>query len=279
MIGRFFAAGAAAALMLSAPVSAQEAGESESMAGLFAALETAFAAQPLTSEQEARLPAAGQAVAKLVPEGTMARMMRRVLGEVLNPMVSTIMSGGMGTGDIAKATGIPLEDLAALDGTSRQEITEILDPHFEERGRVMINHMTGAMGDMYGQLEPYMREGLTRAYAARFDEQQLADINAFFATPSGEYFATESLMVYSDPQAMSAMMRGMPLIMEAMPAILAGMEQAQESLPPVRNYEALEDAERARLSQLLGISGEDLQTKMDWAPESSEERSGAGWEQ
>ena len=279
MIGKIFASLTGAALMLSMPAAAQEDPADQRMAQVLAALETAFEAEPLTPEQEARLPAAQLAVGKLVPEGTMARMMRQVMGDMLDPMVSTLMAGGMEPGNIAEATGVPLEDLVTLDDASRAEITAILDPAFEQRGRLMIDHMTAAMGDMYAAMEPLMREGLTRAYAARFTDRQLADINAFFATPSGEVFARESLLVYSDPQAMSAVMKGMPMMMQAMPDMLAGMEAAQESLPPVRNYDGLEDAERARLAELLDISSEELQANMGWAAENSDEDSGTGWEE
>ncbi|HEX9805279.1 MAG TPA: hypothetical protein VGA34_00155 [Alteraurantiacibacter sp.] len=239
----------------------------------------AFAVVPLTPEQEARLPAATQVVGKMIPEGTYARMMEQVMGDMLNPLFDSLFAGGMAPRDLSEATGLAIYELIEMDDAERAEITGILDPDHDRRTQLRIEGITKTMADMYGQMEPFLRDGLTRAYAARFSDQQLADVNAFFATPSGAFYASEHLLVYSDPQTMSAVMQAMPIMFDAMPVMLAGIEEADEQLPPIRDYDSLDPSERARLAELLGISGEELEAGMGWAAENSDEDSGTGWEE
>jgi hypothetical protein len=46
---------------------------------------------------------------------------------------------------------------------------------------------------------PGMIEAMARAYARRFDTRQIADIRAFFETPSGKAYITASYSIMSDP--------------------------------------------------------------------------------
>jgi hypothetical protein len=46
---------------------------------------------------------------------------------------------------------------------------------------------------------PGMIEAMARAYARRFDTRQIADIRAFFETPSGKAYISASYSIMSDP--------------------------------------------------------------------------------
>jgi hypothetical protein len=46
---------------------------------------------------------------------------------------------------------------------------------------------------------PGMIEAMSRAYARRFDTRQIADIRAFFETPSGRAYISASYSIMSDP--------------------------------------------------------------------------------
>lgn len=148
--------------------------------------------------------------------------------------------------------GMTHEDVADLGDGTLAQVMEIYDPSYRERMertmRVTMEHMTGLMGKM----EPDMRAGLARAYAARFDEAQLSELNGFFATPAGSLYAAQSMMIFLDPQVMDSMQKMVPMLMEEMPALQVAMEMAVADLPPPRSSCDLSADERARLAKLLG---------------------------
>ena len=59
-------------------------------------------------------------------------------------------------------------------------------------------------------IDPRMRDGLARSMARRFDARQLADINAFFATPSGHALASQYMQLWFEPDTMRSMMGAFP---------------------------------------------------------------------
>lgn len=63
---------------------------------------------------------------------------------------------------------------------------------------------------IFERAEPAIRQGLARALARRFDSQQLNDLAAFFATPTGARYAGESMNLMADPDVMAATMSVMP---------------------------------------------------------------------
>ncbi|MEO0698453.1 MAG: hypothetical protein AAFY81_01910, partial [Pseudomonadota bacterium] len=176
-------AASALALCLAAPLSAQEEtapGDAEIQQELDA-LGSLFGdmfgtADPLTAEQEARVPAAQSVVLKLFPEGTYAKMMN----ETLAPMMDGIMGNIVGTPAIAlmELTGLPPSALTDVDEAKLAEAVALLDPNAAERnaeiGRVTIE----MIGGIVAKIEPSYRAGLARAYAVRFTEAELADLDA-----------------------------------------------------------------------------------------------------
>lgn len=243
---------AIAALALStSPAMAQQDEEIEQAAAFAETMRLAFNAEPLTAEQEARLPAAQAVVEKVMPDGSYARMMNDVIDNMLGPMTA-MMPETMPAGEIASTLGLETE---ALDGASEAElarISNLLDPSYNQRGSIAMTIMMDEMMGLMDGMEPAMRSGLARAYAVRFTDTQLADIAAFFATPTGDFYATESMMVFTDPQVMSASMELMPVFMDRMPNIVETIERAMDQLPPVRGYDDLSAAERGELADLTG---------------------------
>lgn len=219
------------------------------------------AAAPL---DPARLAIARTTVDFIFPRGTYARIMDRTL----TTMIPQIMDG------VGK---IPLRDLAGIGGLSPdkiaqmgpgtiKEIMEILDPAFEKRNQAMMKGMFGELGAMMTEFEPTMRNGLANAYARRFSAAQLADMNAFFATPSGTAYASQSLMIYTDPDVASAMQAFMPQMMKQMPALVKKVSASTADLPKRREIKDLTPGQRARLAELLGVKGSDLETHATTTP-------------
>ena len=95
--------------------------------------------------------------------------------------------------------------------------------------------MRGIVNDEFGKvsaiIDPRMREGLARAMARRFDAQQLADINRFFATPSGPAFAGQYMQLWVDPDMMRSLFGSMPEMMKLMPDMMQKLKAANDKFP------------------------------------------------
>ena len=242
------------ALALAVPAYAQEEdsaepspAELEQFMGMLGGL---FQAEPLTAEQESRLPAATAVVAMMMPEGFYGEMMGDMMDKMMRPMMAMFSSP-----DFLLASRIAAgEDaLSAMGDAEKAELLAMLDPAYDRRVDVIIGTLTANMADMFVVLEPPMREGLSKAYAVRFDGAQLRDIAGFFATPTGGQFARESMALFADPQVMQATMQALPQMMGSIGNMESAMKEAMESLPAERGLDDLSDAEKARMAQLLRV--------------------------
>lgn len=266
---------AAPLALLACPVAvqAQHSGtmddQEAAMAAMAESFQTMFVAEPLTHEQEARLPMASEVVAKVMPEGSYARMLEDTMAQVMQPMFA-MMGSTMPAELIAQRLGLAADEIAALDSDKRAAISQLIDPHFGQRNEAAFAYMLDEMTAIMVQLEPGMRGGLAKAYAVRFTAQQLQDIAAFFATDTGAFYATESMLVFTDPQVMQGSMQAMPLVIEHMPQIMAGMEEIFAGSPAAPAAPALADLaaeDRQALAAIIGISEGELQAGMDDAAE------------
>jgi len=230
-----------------------------------------FQAEPLTPEQEARLPAAGALTATMLPEGFYAAMMGEMMDGMLAPMMGMFGGEGGALLVLQSRLGVDPEVLDQVPTEQRIELATLLDPGFVQRGDVMNEMMRGVMAEAAVTIEPLFREGLTKAYAARFDAAQLADIGAFFATPTGGLYASESMKLMADPQVMGASMQALPAMLASMGDITAKLEAKMAALPPEKSWADLTTAERARLAEVLSIPMDELEDSVfDPAPDVSE---------
>jgi hypothetical protein len=220
-----------------------------------------FTAEPLTAQQAARLPVTQQLVRQVMPDGTYARMLEDTLAQVLTPL-RALLPDSMPPGEIAGYLGRPVEVVEALEASEQDKIAQLIDPAYRQRTQIAMDYMMGEMAGMLGAMEPAMREGLAKAYAIRFNDQQLADIAGFFATETGAYYATESMLVFADPQVMQSSMQAMPLVLENLPQIIMGMEEAMADLPPARGFTDLSDGERRMIADAVGVTVETLEASM-----------------
>jgi hypothetical protein len=174
-----------------------------------------------------RLALSRTAVMGLFPEGTYARMM----GGMMNGVVDRVM--GLSAADFGKK-----ESKAGDTLTLRQQMTKN-DPHFDERMAIIQRIVTEEFAKLAAIIEPRMRDGLARSMARRFDEKQLADLNAFLATDSGRAYGSQSMAMYIDPDVMRAMMGSFPEMMKEMPAAMQRIEAETAGLPkPAKPKEA-----------------------------------------
>ena len=224
-------------------------------AAVLAMMSGLFQAEPLTAEQEARLPAATAIVATMMPEGFYGEIMRDMMEKTMRPMMAMFSEP-----DFLLASRLTLDEaaLAELSDAEKQELLTMLDSAWDQRADTMVDALISNMGGAFAAVEPPVRAGLAKAYAVRFDEAQLADISAFFATPTGGEFARQSMALFADPQVMGATMEAMPEMIGSFTEMETAMEAALESLPAERDYADLSMAQRARMADLLGVEPDAL---------------------
>lgn len=209
-------------------------------------------AEPLTAEQEARVPMAQSVVLKLFPEGTYARMMDETMAPMMDAMLGNVT--GSPTIQLLELTGLAPSELSGIDEANLKAAVALLDPNAAARNAEMADMTRGLISDIVVQIEPSYRAGLARAYAMRFTEAELADLDAYFATQVGSKYAAESFLIFADPQVMSAMNEMMPAMMEAFPAMMGDIDEIAEKYPNGRTFSDLSSEEQDQLASLLGVS-------------------------
>ncbi|WP_427964099.1 DUF2059 domain-containing protein [Altererythrobacter sp.] len=239
--------------LLAQPVAAQS---DQSGAQAAAAMQELFKADPLTGEQEARLPAAKAVVGKIFPAGTYMKMMNDTMRPVMDSVMGQVSQ--MPPKSLIAMAGLPQEKVDSLGDGTLSELMQIMDPAYGQRQKIASGVMIDWMTRLMDQMEPSVRAGLTRAYAVRFSQSELSDLNAYFATPTGSKYASESMLIMTDRQVLAAMGEMMPAMMEMMPEMAKAMQERMAELPPPRETKDLSDEERARISELLGISPDRL---------------------
>jgi hypothetical protein len=189
------------------------------MSQMMAIFDKLFPAQP--EPPAPRLALARTAVLGLFPDGTYARMM----GGMMHGMTDRFM--GLSQADL----GVKGQNGKPADMTTMRQRMARDDPYFEERMRITERVMGEEFGKIAALIEPRMRDGLAHSMARRFDEKQLADINAFLATDSGRAYGAQSMAMWVDPDVMRSVMTAFPEMMKAMPAAMQRVEAATAHLP------------------------------------------------
>ena len=236
-----------------------------SVAGLLLVAASApVAAQPASAPATPSLDPAGLAAAralalKLVPPGTYQRMMANSLKPMMGGMFDQALD--MPARQLLASFGLPAESTAKLSGGTIRQIMSVIDPAFEQRMKLTTATMFDGMGELFATIEPDMREGMAEAYAGHFDAAQLAQINAFFATPTGSAFAGQQMTIMTDPAIMKRMQAMFPLIMKQMPVMMKKVEAATASLPKPKKEADLTEADRQKLAALLGVTPDKLKAK------------------
>lgn len=231
-----------------APAHAQWADDEAAQADVMADLAEMFPVEPLTAEEQARLPAATALIDKIVPSGTLGEMMGLMLDGILGPMIE------METGNAVSAleTKLGVDNLDIAPERAAQALA-ILDPAWEERGKREVELMPIMMERMFVAMEPTMKSAMSELYAVYFDTQEIADISAFFDTSSGASYARKSFTMSADPRMVGAMMQAMPDMMGAFAQMEAEMAAATADLPAERGFADLAIAERKKLVSLTGL--------------------------
>lgn len=214
-----------------------------------------FPAEPLTPEQESRLPQAQRIINRMIPEGSMAEMMGSMFDQLLGPVMK--LADAPATNALAKGTGLPAYALD-IEPEAAAEAALLFDPAYLERHEREAAILPVIMRDMMTVMEPTMRKAMSELYAIHFTQTELDGIEAFFQTDIGTAYARKSFTLSSDPRIVSASMEAMPAIMGSFAAMEAKLAAAGDGLPPKRSFAELSPAEQAKVAELTGYSIEDI---------------------
>jgi hypothetical protein len=234
-----------------------------------------FKADPLTPAEEVRLPAAQQVADSLMPPGSYGRMLQ----DSFAPMAEKVLA--MAEADdaarVAGLTKLSKSDLAGVEKAKLAQIIAMLDPKAKERNKQMVDFAFAEISAAMVKVEPHYRAGLARAYARHYNAAQLAELNAFFATPTGGLFASRSLAMNVDPQVMATFPDMVPVLVGHVAEAATRFVLAMDTIPQARNVDELSARDRAQLLGLLGLSDDEytaLTTKpaeIEWDDSDSEE--------
>jgi hypothetical protein len=209
----------------------------------------------------AQLTKAEKVVGKLMPDGTLGKMMGGMIQRIALPIIE--MMPDMSNYEIMNKSGVDESAVENLDEKQRKEITALFDPTRKGRGQMMMDTMMPLFTKTMNIMEVPMRKGLSRAYARKFSAEQLTQINGFFATPTGSVYASESYALQADPEVMRAIFQAFPMMIEQFKASGPDLDKAMAKLPKERGLADLNDAEMTKLAGLLGVPVATLEEQRD----------------
>ncbi len=180
-------------------------------------VDAAPSAPPVVETDPARTAAAAGVAARLWPDGTWQRQM----DGMMDGLFSTIM-GSLGDTTSGLATSMFGKDSKqarqAANPRAAAPGNPAADPQNMDR---MMQAMVRAMAPIMTEIEPQIRGGIAASAARRFTTAQLVELEAFFSTDTGAAYASQSMMVLTDPEVMQASIAMMPRLIEEMPRIMA----------------------------------------------------------
>ncbi len=262
----------ASPIAMAAPATAQnadkEAAEVKREMAAFKKLMNAFDADNAEPIDEQQLALARMTAGKILPDGTYGKMMEKTIDQMLAPMATLISQ--ISPEQVSAVTGIEELSLYDLDEDALTRVGALIDPNAEKRGSRVMALMIPMMKEIFTDMEPALREGMARAYARKFSGAQLKELNSFFETPTGSFYASESFVLMADPEVMKASMQAMPMVMERMLGAMPAMEEDMKDLPEPRTLADLSDDELSELAGLLSVSVADLKAHRDNPPQVEE---------
>ena len=161
----------------------------------------------------------------------------------------------------------------------RGQIADLFDPHRKEREDQITRLVMPLIREALADMEPPMRAGLAKAYARKFTGAQLADLNAFLATPTGQLYASEWMALQADPEVMVAVVKAVPPLLTKFMDRAPEIEKDFKELPKERQLADLSDGELAKLARLMKVDVSALKEQRDmWNADSMEATEAAGSE-
>lgn len=239
----------------------QKAKMQKEMDEAIALIEKMFDTGNLPPIEPARLALAQKTMGQLIPSGSLEKMIDNLYGK----MFKTIMGEFGGQSDLMLSikTGVESEKIAALDEATKTKVADMLDPHRKEREDQITKVIKPLISEVLGDMEPPMREGMSKAYARKFTAAQLTDLNGFLATPTGTLYANEWMALQADPEVMLAIIKAVPPLITKFIDRAPQIEKDMKELPKEKQLSDFSDKELGQLAKLMKIDVKVLKEQRD----------------
>lgn len=226
-----------------------------------AMVEKLFGTKDLPPVDPARLALAQKTTAALIPAGGLEKMLDNLYGK----MFQTFLDEMGATSDLSLSikTGVDSETIAALDADTKKAVADVFDPYRKQRDDQMIKIIRPLLSEFLTDLEPSMRDGLAHAYARKLTAAQLTELNAFFATPTGSVYASESMALGADPEVMVTMMKALPPVISKFIDKGPTLEKQFKDVPKEKSLTDMTDADLAKLAKLMKVDVKVLKDQRD----------------
>lgn len=226
-----------------------------------AMIEKIFGTDKLPPIAPAQLALAQQTTTALIPTGSLEKMLDNLYGKLFKGLMDEF--GGTSDLMLSIKTGVESEKIAALDDKTKLAAAGIFDPYRQQREDQITNIVKPLISEALTDLEGPMRNGLAHAYARKFTAQQLGEMNAFFATPTGKAYSSEWMALQADPELMLAMIKAVPPLVGKFMDRGSEIEAKFKDLPKEKQLADLSDAELAKLAKLMKVSVKELKEHRD----------------
>ncbi|WP_447931482.1 DUF2059 domain-containing protein [Sphingopyxis fribergensis] len=247
----------------------QKAKMQKEMDEAIALVEKMFDTSSLPPIEPARLALAQKTMGALIPAGSLEKMIDNLYGK----MFKTIMGEFGGQSDLMLSiqTGVESEQIAKLDEATKGKVADMFDPHRKEREDQITKVVKPLISEVLGDMEPPMRDGMSKAYARKFTAAQLTDINGFLATPTGTLYANEWMALQADPEVMLAVIKAVPPLITKFIDRAPELEKDFKDLPKEKQLSDFDDKELAKLAKLMKVDVKVLKEQRDmWKTDSVE---------
>jgi len=185
----------------------------EAMATMLKLFDKFFPAGP--EPEPARLALARQATMTMFPKGAFAQAMTGFVNRTADRVLD------MSEADFAAMFPAAKGSKAKKSKSPSTEPLRVTlakkEPNFDAQ-LAAIRAFAGTMFVKFGDVaEPKFREGLARALARKFDARQLAEIQAFLATPTGAAYGREMVGLWFEPDVIRGTFEVFPELMKMAP--------------------------------------------------------------
>lgn len=218
----------------------------------------------------AQLALAETTTGALVPPGSLEKMLDNLYGKLFRGMLGEF--GGMSDLMLSIKTGVESEKIEALDTPTKEAIADMFDPHRKAREEQIMTTVKPLVSEVLRDFEAPMRTGMARAFARKFSADQMTQMNAFFATPAGQAYASEWMALQADPEIILAIVRSLPPMANKWIDRAPELEgKFKDDLPKEKQLSDLSDAELTKLAKLMKVDVKVLKEQRDmWNSDATE---------
>lgn len=181
---------------------------------------------PQPDPDPARLALARTSVQAMWPDGAYGKIMTGFMGDMVDRVMQlrTYDLEALGVNGKKSSSALHAEQ-------SLHDALAAKDPYFDQRIAAVRQVIEKEVEKVSAVIDPRMRDGMARAMARRFDAQQLADINAFFATPSGRALGAQYMQLWLDPETIRSIFGSFPEMIDLMPEMMEKLKAANDKFP------------------------------------------------